>query len=80
MGGFIFGSTTESLILWKQRIKSGMSGSERCRKKWKELSPEERKKNRLIESVQVLDAFFTWAEYSFTNQDSFIYTYLPVTV
>lgn len=38
-------------------------------RKWKELSPEERKKNRLIYSVPVLDAFFAWAENTFTNQD-----------
>jgi hypothetical protein len=42
MGGFIFGLTTESLILWKQRIKerikSGMSGSEWCRKNGNENS------------------------------------------
>ncbi|NMF07976.1 IS66 family transposase [Clostridium beijerinckii] len=37
-------------------------------RKWKELSPEERKKNRLIYSVPVLDAFFAWAEKTFTNQ------------
>ena len=29
----------------------------------------ERKKNRLIYSVPVLDAFFSWAENTFTNQD-----------
>lgn len=38
-------------------------------RKWKGLSPEERKRNRLIESVPVLDAFFAWAEKTFTNQD-----------
>ena len=38
-------------------------------RKWKELSPEERKKNRLIYSVPVLDAFFAWAENTFTNQE-----------
>lgn len=38
-------------------------------RKWKELSPEERKKNRLIYSVPVLDAFFAWAEKTFTNQN-----------
>lgn len=38
-------------------------------RKWKELTPEERKKNRLIYSVPILDAFFTWAEKSFTNQN-----------
>ena len=36
---------------------------------WKELSPEERKNNRLLKSVPVLDAFFAWAENTFTNQD-----------
>ncbi|MCB2361319.1 IS66 family transposase, partial [Clostridium estertheticum] len=40
----------------------------RLERKWKELSPEERKKNRLIYSVPVLDAFFVWAENTFTNQ------------
>ena len=39
-------------------------------RKWKELSPEERKKNRLIKSVPVLDAFFAWAENTFTNQEN----------
>lgn len=38
-------------------------------RKWKELTPNERKKNRLIYSIPVLDAFFTWAEKTFTNQD-----------
>jgi transposase len=38
-------------------------------RKWKELSPEERKNNRLTYSVPVLDAFFAWAENTFTNQD-----------
>lgn len=38
-------------------------------RKWKELTPEERKKNRIIYSVPVLDAFFAWAEKTFTNQD-----------
>lgn len=41
----------------------------RLERKWKELSPEERKKNRLIYSIPVLDAFFAWAENTFTNQD-----------
>lgn len=40
----------------------------RLERKWKELSPEERKKNRIIYSVPVLDAFFAWAENTFTNQ------------
>lgn len=39
-------------------------------RKWKELSPEERKKNRIMQSVPVLDAFFAWAENAFTNQES----------
>lgn len=53
----------------------GASGRAYCDKlfklerKWKELTPEEIKKNRLIYSVPVLDAFFAWAEKSFTNQD-----------
>ena len=38
-------------------------------RKWKELTPKERKKNRLIYSVPVLDAFFAWSEKTFTNQD-----------
>ena len=38
-------------------------------KKWKMLSPEERKKNRLIYSVPVLEAFFAWAETRNTYQD-----------
>jgi len=38
-------------------------------RKWKGLTPEEIKKNRLIYSVPVLDAFFAWAEKTFTNQD-----------
>ena len=42
----------------------------RLERKWKELTPEERKKNRLIYSVPVLDAFFAWAENTFTNQDN----------
>ena len=33
------------------------------------LSPEERKKNRLIYSVPVLEAFFAWAETTNTYQD-----------
>jgi hypothetical protein len=39
-------------------------------RKWKGLSPEERKKNRLLRSVPVLDAFFAWAENTFTNQEN----------
>ncbi len=39
-------------------------------RKWKELSSEERKRNRLIKSVPVLDAFFAWAEKTFTNQEN----------
>jgi transposase len=42
----------------------------RLERKWKELTPEERKKNRLIYSVPVLDAFFAWAENTVTNNDS----------
>jgi len=42
----------------------------RLERKWKELSPEERKKNRLIYSVPVLDALFAWAENTFTNQEN----------
>lgn len=42
----------------------------RLERKWKELTPEERKKNRLIYSVPVLDAFFSWAENTITNQDN----------
>jgi len=38
-------------------------------RKWKELTPEERKKNRLIHSVPVLEAFFSWAETTNTYQD-----------
>mgnify|MGYP005815878133 CR=1 FL=1 len=38
-------------------------------RKWKRLSPEDRKRNRLIKSVPVLDAFFAWAEKTFTNQE-----------
>lgn len=38
-------------------------------KKWRELSTEERKKNRLIiYSVPVLEAFFAWAEATITGQ------------
>nr|WP_275051671.1 transposase [Clostridium manihotivorum] len=38
-------------------------------RKWKQLSPDERKQNRLIYSVPILDAFFAWAEKTFTTQD-----------
>jgi transposase len=41
----------------------------RLERKWKELTPEERKKNRLIYSVPVLEAFFTWAKNTSTNND-----------
>ena len=41
----------------------------RLERKWKELSPGERKKNRLVYSVPVLDAFFAWAGNTFTNQE-----------
>lgn len=37
-------------------------------KKWKALTPEERKKNRLVYSVPVLEAFFAWAESTITGQ------------
>jgi len=40
----------------------------RLERKWKELTPEERKNNRLIYSIPVLEAFFSWAENTFTNQ------------
>lgn len=42
----------------------------RLERKWKELEPQERKKNRLIYSVPVLEAFFSWAKNVSTNQDS----------
>lgn len=42
----------------------------RLEKKWKYLSPEERKKNRIIHSVPILDEFFEWAENVKTTQDS----------
>jgi len=42
----------------------------RLERKWKELTPEERKKNRLIHSVPVLEAFFAWAEKTTTRQDN----------
>lgn len=38
-------------------------------RKWKRLTPEERKKNRLIYSVPILEAFFTWAESTITGQE-----------
>lgn len=37
-------------------------------RKWKEMTPEERKNNRLIYSVPVLDDFFAWAEKVNTGQ------------
>jgi transposase len=40
----------------------------RLERKWKELTPVERKKNRLIYSVPVMDAFFSWAESTMTDQ------------
>lgn len=40
----------------------------RLERKWKGLTPEERKNNRLIYSIPVLEAFFSWAENTFTNQ------------
>lgn len=42
----------------------------RLERKWKELSPKERKKNRLMYSVPVLEAFFAWAETTMTRQES----------
>lgn len=42
----------------------------RLERKWKELLPEERKKNRLIYSVPVLEAFFAWAETTRTKQEN----------
>ena len=39
-------------------------------RKWKKLAPEERKKNRLIYSVPVLEAFFEWAENVTTSQEN----------
>ncbi|HEX3028172.1 MAG TPA: IS66 family transposase [Clostridia bacterium] len=38
-------------------------------RKWKELPPEDRKKNRLIYSIPILEAFFAWAEKTNTYQD-----------
>jgi len=38
-------------------------------KKWKNLTPEERKQKRLEESVPILDAFFAWAKKVRTNQE-----------
>lgn len=73
-------------IIWKPfpwipgkkrfRVLAGRSDEHNCDKlfrlerKWKELSPEERKKQRLIYSVPVLDAFFAWAEMTNTKQDN----------
>lgn len=42
----------------------------RLERKWKELPPVERKKNRLIYSVPVLEAFFAWAETTRTRQEN----------
>ena len=42
----------------------------RLERKWKELTPEERKKNRLIYSVPVLEEFFAWAESTITGQEN----------
>ena len=39
-------------------------------RKWKKLSPQERKKNRLIYSIPVLEAFFSWAENTVTGQEN----------
>lgn len=36
-------------------------------RKWKALTPDERKRNRLIYSVPILDAFFSWVESVTTN-------------
>lgn len=38
-------------------------------KKWKVLTPEERKQNRLEHSAPVLEAFFAWAENVHTTQE-----------
>lgn len=62
----------------KKEIKgsAGAIGRAYCDKlfkyerKWKELLPEERKKNRLLYSVPVLEAFFSWAEKVNTNQEN----------
>lgn len=42
----------------------------RLERKWKGLPPEERKKNRLIYSVPVLEAFLAWAESTITGQEN----------
>jgi transposase len=42
----------------------------RLERKWKNLSPEERKRNRLIYSVPVLEEFFAWAESTVTGQEN----------
>lgn len=42
----------------------------RLERKWKGLTPEERKKNRLIYSLPVLEAFFAWAESTITRQEN----------
>ena len=42
----------------------------RLERKWKELPPEERKKNRLLHSVPVLEDFFAWAETTNTRQEN----------
>ncbi|WZL72010.1 IS66 family transposase [Clostridiaceae bacterium 35-E11] len=39
-------------------------------RKWKKLSPKERKQKRLEQSIPVLNAFFEWAESVNTNQPS----------
>lgn len=38
-------------------------------KQWKNLSPEERQRKRLEQSISVLNAFFAWAENLTTNQE-----------
>lgn len=42
----------------------------RLERKWKGLPPAERKKNRLIYSAPVLEAFFAWAETTRTRQEN----------
>lgn len=42
----------------------------RLERKWKGLRPTERKKNRLIYSVPVLEAFFAWVETTRTKQEN----------
>lgn len=42
----------------------------RMERKWNTLTPDERKKNRLIYNVPVLDVFFAWAESTITGQEN----------